>query len=54
MTPFRTRPHPIAAFLLFMILGPYLLAALVVTAAVAGACYLIGAVVWVLTGKRIA
>lgn len=53
MAHLRTRPHPIATFLLFLLLGPYLLAAVLVGAAVAVACYLVGAVAWLISGKRI-
>lgn len=53
MARLRTRPHPIAAFLIFLILGPYLLAAVLIGATVAVACYLIGAVAWLISGKWI-
>lgn len=54
MARLRTRPHPIAAFLAYLILGPFLLAAALLVGAVAVACYLLSAVIWVASGRRVA
>ena len=47
------RRHPVALFLVFLLLSPYLLAAVALAVALTAACYLIGGVVYVASGRRI-
>lgn len=53
MTSYQVRRHPVLAFLAFMIFGPYLLAAALLFAVLAAALYLIGALAYVASGRRI-
>ena len=53
MTSHHARRHPFLAFLAFLIFGPYLIGAALIVGLLFAAGYLVGGLIFVVSGRRI-